>query len=103
MAKVAAAYGRRKPKDWYDLAYVLLHNDAGGPRVAARTVVDRFDVVSSAVAALIDLAANFADASSQGSSAYGEQAALDDPTLALDVAATDAVLAVNAFTRALLD
>ena len=29
-AKVAAARERRKAKDWYDLACVLLHNDAGG-------------------------------------------------------------------------
>ncbi len=103
MAKVAAAYGRRKPKDWYDLAYVLLHNDAGGPQIAANTVLDRFGKVSSAAVALADLAANFADTNSQGSSAYAEQATLDDPTLAADVAATDAVLAVNTFTRALLD
>lgn len=32
LAKAAAAHARRKPKDWYDLAFVLLHNDAGGRR-----------------------------------------------------------------------
>lgn len=31
LAKAGAAFERRKPKDWYDLAFVLLHNDAGGP------------------------------------------------------------------------
>ncbi len=31
LAKAAAAYSRRAPKDWYDMAFVLLHNDAGGP------------------------------------------------------------------------
>ena len=31
LAKAAAAYSRRTPKDWYDIAFVLLHNDAGGP------------------------------------------------------------------------
>lgn len=30
LAKIAAAYSRRKPKDWYDISFVLLHNDAGG-------------------------------------------------------------------------
>ncbi|MEI2638993.1 MAG: hypothetical protein V9F03_08385 [Microthrixaceae bacterium] len=30
LAKTAAAYSRRKPKDWYDIAFVLLHNDQGG-------------------------------------------------------------------------
>ena len=32
LAKTAAAYSRRAPKDWYDMAFVLLHNDAGGQR-----------------------------------------------------------------------
>lgn len=30
LAKIHAAYGRRLEKDWYDIAYVILHNDAGG-------------------------------------------------------------------------
>lgn len=42
LAKCAAARSRRKPKDWYDIAFVLLHNDAGGPGDAARAVLDRF-------------------------------------------------------------
>ncbi|MGI8873550.1 MAG: hypothetical protein ACR2KP_04345, partial [Egibacteraceae bacterium] len=31
LAKAAAARSRRKAKDWYDIAFVLLHNDRGGP------------------------------------------------------------------------
>src|SRR5690606_32887752 len=42
LAKSAAAYSRRKPKDWYDIAYVLLHNDAGGVATAASAVRSRF-------------------------------------------------------------
>lgn len=42
LAKCAAARSRRKPKDWYDIAFVLLHNDAGGPDDAAQAVLDRF-------------------------------------------------------------
>jgi hypothetical protein len=42
LAKVAAAHSRRKPKDWYDIAFVLLHNDAGGPEQAAAVVIERF-------------------------------------------------------------
>jgi len=30
LAKTAAAHSRRKSKDWYDIAFVLLHNDQGG-------------------------------------------------------------------------
>lgn len=40
LAKSAAAYSRRKPKDWYDIAFVLLNNDRGGPVAAGRAVVD---------------------------------------------------------------
>ena len=42
LAKCAAARSRRKPKDWYDIAFVLLHNDAGGPNDAAQAVLDQF-------------------------------------------------------------
>src|SRR5207247_11189766 len=33
LAKSAAALCRRKRKDWYDVAFVLGHNDAGGPHL----------------------------------------------------------------------
>ncbi|MFZ1438540.1 MAG: nucleotidyl transferase AbiEii/AbiGii toxin family protein [Candidatus Microthrix subdominans] len=42
LAKTAAAHSRRKPKDWYDIAFVLLHNDVGGVPEAARLVVESF-------------------------------------------------------------
>ena len=32
LAKTHAAYGRRLEKDWYDLAYVVLHNDTASGR-----------------------------------------------------------------------
>ena len=38
LAKCAAAHVRRKPKDRYDSAYVLLQNDAGGVAAAAEAV-----------------------------------------------------------------
>ena len=42
LAKTAAAYSRRKPKDWYDIAFVLLHNDAGSATDAAALVRKHF-------------------------------------------------------------
>ena len=33
------AHSRRKRKDWYDIADVLLHNDAGGVDAAASAVL----------------------------------------------------------------
>lgn len=40
LAKVAAAHGRRKEKDWYDIAFVLLHNNHGDATAAAERVLE---------------------------------------------------------------
>jgi len=103
LAKVHAAYGRGLEKDWYDLAYVLLHNDGGGPAPAARRVTERFgdDLAGSTATALGELSANFADASAQGSVAYTSTMYGLHPELDADVLANDAVAAVDAFVRAL--
>ncbi len=99
LAKVAAAYGRRKEKDWYDIAFVLLHNDAGGPEAAAGTILERFknDVVVAARSALDDLRANFATVHAQGPAAYASQLAIDHPELDAAQMRADAVVAVRSF------
>ena len=38
LTKAAAAARRALPRDFYDFAYVLLHNDRGGPSRAAESV-----------------------------------------------------------------
>lgn len=102
LAKVAAAHSRGKPKDWYDIAFVLLHNDAGGPEAAAEAVRTRFPEDLTGVAtALRELEANFADQAAQGTRAYVEQMRLDHPEEDLDTLAADARLAVEAFCQAL--
>lgn len=104
LAKVAAARERRKPKDWYDIAFVLLHNDAGGVGEAAQRVLATFDTVDlrSVAIGIRDLAANFADGSAQGSRAYAEQMVIDDPALDTTTIAADGVLAVETFCDALI-
>ena len=78
LAKVAAAHGRRKAKDWYDIAFVLLHNDAGGPQAAVQLVLDTFGAdLGGLTTALQDLAANFSDPRAQGPTAYAEQFAIE--------------------------
>jgi hypothetical protein len=42
LAKLAAAHGRHKPKDYYDIAFVLLHNDHGDAHAAAARVLEVF-------------------------------------------------------------
>lgn len=103
LAKVAAAYGRRKPKDWYDIAFVLLHNDLGDVSAAADHVLDVFGPpVGTLRTQLDDLRANFGAADAQGTLAYVDQLTLDHPEIDAAEAAADAQLAVSVFVDALL-
>lgn len=102
LAKTAAAYSRRAPKDWYDIAFVLLHNDAGGPAAAATHVRERFvDDLRSVHTALDDLQANFEAPAAQGAQAYVRQMLIDHPELDPPSLAADASLAVREFHRSL--
>ena len=102
LAKCAAAHSRQKTKDWYDIAFVLLHNDTGGPEAAAEAVLDRFgDQLASVRTALDELAANFADRDTQGPRAYAQQMAIDHPEIGGATALADAVVAVGAFCNRL--
>lgn len=90
-------------KDWYDIAFVLLHNDAGGSEAAAQAVRDRFgdQLVGTTRTALRDLLANFADVHAQGPRAYAQQMCLDHPDLDARTLAADAVVSVELFYRIL--
>ncbi len=103
LAKTHAAHGRGLPKDWYDIAYVLLHNDGGGPVAVGLRVRDQFgnDLVGATVTALSELSANFADETAQGSLAFASTMVAIHPELDRDVLANDAVAAVAAFMGAL--
>lgn len=102
LAKAAAAYSRRAPKDWYDIAFVLLHNDAGGPAAAAALVRERFPGdLRSVHTALDNLQANFQTPQAQGPQAYVRQMLIDHPELDPPRLAADASLAVQGFHRSL--
>ena len=102
LAKAAAAYSRRAPKDWYDIAFVLLHNDAGGPTAAATQVRDQFaDDLRAVHTALNDLRANFEGPAAQGTLAYSAQMRIDHPELDPVILAADASVAVQEFHRSL--
>ena len=103
LAKTHAAHGRGLPKDWYDIAYVLLHNDDGGPGPEGRRVREQFgdDLVGATVTALSELSANFADENAQGSVALASTMAGIHPELDSDVLANEAVAAVAEFVGAL--
>ena len=101
LAKTAAAYSRRKPKDWYDIAFVLLHNDEGGVAEAAGLVRKKFhaELFGSLRTALDDLHANFADAHAQGPVAYASQVIVDHPDLDKVTLIAEAITAVAEFYR----
>ena len=102
LAKTAAVYSRRIPKDWYDIAFVLLHNDYGGVTEAAALVTGAFvgELVGAIRTALDDLHANFADPLAQGPQAYAEQMLIDHPDLDEATLLADAVTAIDEFHRA---
>jgi hypothetical protein len=101
LAKCAAVYSRRKPKDWYDIAYVLLHNDAGGVEAATAAVTDRFGADLGAIrTALDDLRNNFADIGAQGALAYADEMVANHPDLDHRALLADALVAVGEFHEA---
>ena len=104
LAKIAAAHSRRRTKDWYDIAFVLLHNEAGGPEEAAAVVLERFgdELIGSIRTAIEDLKANFATPTGQGPVAYADQILLDHPELDRVTVTADAVLAVERFCELVL-
>ncbi len=103
LAKVAAAHGRRKEKDWYDLAFVLLHNDYGDAIAAAERVLEVFGTPTGEMRTqLLDLRANFAEPSAQGAAAYVMQFVENHPDEDAITVAADGQLAVGAFTTRLL-
>jgi hypothetical protein len=103
LAKTHAAYGRQLEKDWYDIAYVVLHNNDGGPTAAAARVREVFatDLIGQTATALAELAANFADAAAQGSLAYALTMSGLHPDLDADILANDAVAGIAAFVGGL--
>jgi len=101
LAKTAAAHGRHKAKDYYDIAFVLLHHNLGSESAAER-VLARFGLPASMRTPLLDLQANFTDEASIGAEAYVRQMTQDHPEVDPGQAALDGVLAVREFTSVLL-
>lgn len=105
LAKCAAAHSRGKRKDWYDIAFVLLHNDMGGPIEAASAVINTFGLpaLGASQTALAELAANFANPQLQGPVAYAEQFLINHPDYDQTQAKADAVAAVGEFCDTLAE
>ena len=97
-AKSVVPHSRRQPKEWYDIAFVLLHYDAGGPTAAARLVRDRFaGEIGAVTTAPCDLRASSETPDAQGPRAYVRHMRSDHPDLGPSTHAADALLAVQEF------
>jgi hypothetical protein len=97
LSKAAAAFGRALDKDFYDLAFVLLHNREGGPAAAARGAYSALPSeplmdYPRVFGAVLDV---FADPGGPAARAYGEQRARDGVGVDVDVLAQDAVAAAQ--------
>lgn len=92
LAKAAAVLGRRADRDPYDLAFVLQHNTAGGPRAAAHAAREalpvgreqEFDGVLRAALAQLT------DPDGRAARLYAAQRVADGDPLPVDVLAADA-------------
>jgi hypothetical protein len=104
LAKVAAAHGRRAAKDFYDIAYVLLHNDLGGHEAATLQVIEKLGHrLTGLRTAIVELAAAFEQPTYEGARAYAEQVVLNASGMDRSAAAADAVTVVSYFCERLLD
>ena len=84
-------------------AFVLLHNDHGDATAAAERVLQVFGPPTGEMRTqLLDVQANFADSSAQGSLAYVKQFVENHPDEDAETVATDGQLAVAAFTERVL-
>lgn len=103
LSKCVAARTRGATKDFYDLAYVLLHNHAGGPSEAAAVIVggDLHGALAGLRSTLIEVGARYGGPNAVGPSAYAEQAMLVDPDGNEATLRADAVAAVSEFLAAL--
>ena len=103
LSKCVALRSRAATKDYYDLAYVLLHNRAGGPEDAAHALLG--GKLASALtplrSTLIEVRERYRHTSDIGPRSYAEQAIQVNPETPEAELRADAVDAVQRFFTAL--
>jgi hypothetical protein len=99
MAKLVAARERGNDKDYYDLAYVLLNNRAGGPREAGEQLAGgQFaDDIRARLSLFREIKARFSTAQDTGPRGYAAQTLQIEPEAAASVLREDAVSAMADF------
>ena len=99
LSKCVAVRIRAAVKDYYDLAYVLQHNRAGGPEQAARRLHDGDlqDALAPLRSTFLEVHERYRKPSDAGPHAYAEQAVQVDPTADEAELRADAVDVVQRF------
>lgn len=99
LSKCVAVRTRAATKDYYDLAYVLLHNRAGGPEPAARSLLDH--TLAQQLPALHttfqEIAERYARTTDIGPRSYAEQALEVEPDADERILRADAIDAIQRF------
>jgi hypothetical protein len=98
VAKGHALRNRRLEKDMYDLAYVLIHNDAGGPGPAAGEVIAKFGTDLPSLQSMFrEVGASFSSPADAGPTAYVRLALDNEPDEDSALLAADAYAAIAEF------
>ncbi len=103
LSKCFAARHRGLAKDYYDLAYVLIHNQVGGPREVAKLLREgKFKKQLSDLNSLFEeIDARFSNNSTYATESYASQMLIVDPGLQESILRTNATVAVGEFLEAL--
>lgn len=103
LSKCVATRTRAADKDYYDLAYVLLHNRAGGPQEAARALKtgNLSSELESLRSTFLELSERYRRTTDSGPMRYAEQMLLVEPAAEAAALRADAVAAVREFVREL--
>lgn len=99
LSKCVVARSRAATKDYYDLAYVLLHNHAGGPEQAAERLLagELASELAGLRSTFIEIRERYSRASDSGPAAYAEQALQVEPAAVEALLRADAVDVVQRF------
>ncbi len=103
LSKLVTARTRGAEKDFYDLAYVLLHNRAGGPRQAAAVLLQGHlrDSLPTLRSTLLEIRERYRIPNAVGPEGFASQSLLLDPELDESELRADAVAAVREFLGAI--
>jgi hypothetical protein len=105
LSKAASVRTRGADKDYYDFAYVLLHNNAGGPVAAANTIKASplADALPGMDSTFVELRERFRNDRAHGARVYAREARKVTPEDDELILAADAAAAVNEFLDILGD